>query len=345
MATTIESRTMTTARDHQIDQFLKTTDWKESRREAMRPDASARQYFRLTKNGKSAILMDAAPPFEEVGTFRRKAEIFRHYGWRIPNIFACDETLGLLILEDFGDVSFATLLADGGDAGSLYNDAIDNLIHLHRQDTTVAKKLPHLDDGRLVYLATWLIEWYVPMVQPQNLSRVIRERFIELWMDAFSVLRHVPMHAAHLDFQFHNLMRCAGKTAIEKCGVLDFQDACFAPITADLVLLLQNAREDVQQTIVESGLKRYLDAFPKISRDDFHASFAAFSAHNAMRILGLFARLKMRDGKGQYLQHIPRNLKYLEQSLKHPALAPIREWFDTHVPTEKRLAIPGLRAA
>ncbi len=332
-------------REQQIEEFLRQSGWAAAARERLREDASARRYFRLRQNGQSAILMDAAPPYEETGVFTAKAEIFRSYGWHVPKILSSDPVAGFLLLEDFGDESFAASLAHGGNAESLYHDAVAALIHLHAQNNLRAGELPKLDDGRLVYWATWLIEWYVPMIQPQTLSRTIRERFIELWVDAFDVMRAVPHHALHLDFQFHNFMLLAGKNGFARCGILDFQDACFGPITGDLVMLLQNAREDVDQKIVVSCLAKYHNAFPKIPRADFDASYAAFSAHNAMRILGLFARLKIRDGKEQYLQHIPRNLKYLEQSLLHPALAQIREWFDTHVPREKRLLLPGLKVA
>jgi hypothetical protein len=334
-----------TDRNHQIDQFLSANGWADAKREAMREDASARKYYRVTRGNTTAIVMDAAPPFEEVSSFADKSEIFRHYEWSIPKIYARADEHGLLLIEDFGSTSFADAMRSGTPAEMLYDLAIDALIHMHGQNNIVAQKLPPLDDGRLVYLATWLIEWYIPMIQPQTLSRTIRERFIELWMDAFKILRAAPMHAIHLDYQFHNLMWLPNRAGFQSCGVLDFQDACFGPVTADLVMLLQDAREDVPDAIVTHAMRRYLTAFPNIRADDFHASYAVFAAHNAARILGLFARLKMREGKGQYLKHIPRNLAYLEKNLQHPALAPIREWFDTHVPRDKRLAIPGLAAA
>jgi N-acetylmuramate 1-kinase len=312
----------------------------------LREDASARRYYRLAlADGQTRIIMDAAPPFEETKIFAAKSKILASCGWSVPEIFAADSANGFLLLEDFGDHSFADRLAQGGDAAELYFLAVDNLIHLHRQPLNLVSSLPEWGTPRLTYLVSWLIEWYVPLVQPQTLSRVIREEFIDLWAAQYAVLHRVPRHACHLDYQFHNFMHRPGKSGLARMGILDFQEAAIGPVVADLVMLLENARAEVPPAIVTACIERYLAAFPHIDRADFDAAFATASAHNAARILGLFARLKIRDGKGQYLEHIPRNLRYFEKSLQHPALAAIRDWFDAYVPASKRLAIPGLRAA
>lgn len=333
------------ARDSIIQNFLDKNNYKGFAISPLREDASARKYYRAKKDGTSYVVMDAPPPFEEISEFVRKAEIFKSLGLRTPRIFASDAAHGLLLLEDFGDQSYGDLRKAGHDQKALYKDAVDVLIHAHKQPVKLTHHLPPLSDVRLTYLVSWIIEWYIPLVQPQTLSRVIRERFFELWSDAYQTWRKVPQHAVHLDYQFHNLMRLPGNSAAERCGILDFQDACYGPVTSDLVLLLQDAREDVPADIAKAGIDQYLAAFPEISRADFEAAYAINAAHNASRIVGLFARLKMRDKKPQYLGHIPRNLRYLEESLRHPALAPIKEWFDTYVPEHLRLNIPELKAA
>jgi aminoglycoside/choline kinase family phosphotransferase len=332
-------------RDTLVKNFLDQHGWAKAVPERLKEDASFRQYWRVRNGDKTSIVMDAAPPFEEVKKFVRDGAIFRQYGLHTPEILAVDEKNGLLLLEDMGNTSFDQAIGKGHNVAELYKDAVDVLIHLHRQPADAARKLPTLDDARLTYLASWIIEWYIPLIQPQTLSRVIREKFFDLWVEAFATMRRVPQHIAHMDYQFHNLMLLPGKNAVERCGILDFQDAVFGPITCDLVLLLENAREDVPKIVQHNCLEQYLKAFPNLDRDAFEASFAIASALNASRILGLFSRLKVRDRKPQYLQHIPRNLKYLEQSLQHPALSKIKEWFDTHMPTEKRLAIPELKVA
>lgn len=328
-----------------MEKFIAASGWSDADIVALAPDASARNYFRLVRGNETRIIMDAAPPYEETDFFAAKAEIFRNCGWAVPQIFARDAMHGFLLLEDFGADSFAAQITAGANAQEYYFLAVDALIHLHRQPSSLVTALPVFSPARYTYLVSWLIEWYVPLVQPQPLSRVIREEFFDLWDRHFALLQRVPQHACHMDYQCHNFMDRPGQTGLARCGILDFQDAVVGPIMLDLVMLLENARADVPPAIVEACMARYLAAFPKIDRADFAAAYALASAHNAARILGLFARLKIRDHKSQYLQYLPRNLRYFEQSLQHPALTALRAWFDRYVPAEKRLAIAELRAA
>jgi aminoglycoside/choline kinase family phosphotransferase len=70
----------------------------------------------------------------------------------------------------------------------------------------------------------------------------------------------------------------------------------------------------------------------------FRAHYEVLGAQRNTKILGIFTRLWKRDGKASYLGFQPRVWSYLERSLEHPALAPVRAWFDANVPVEKRAA-------
>jgi aminoglycoside/choline kinase family phosphotransferase len=100
----------------------------------------------------------------------------------------------------------------------------------------------------------------------------------------------------------------------------------------------------VPAALAERLIGHYLDAFPEIREDDFRASYCAIGAQRSTRILGTFARLKLRDSKPGYLVHIPRVWRWLTQDLAHPALAPVKGWFDRHVPAERRNLPEALRA-
>jgi aminoglycoside/choline kinase family phosphotransferase len=90
--------------------------------------------------------------------------------------------------------------------------------------------------------------------------------------------------------------------------------------------------------------ERYLGAFPELDRNDFIRSAAILSAQRNCKILGIFTRLWKRDGKPQYLAHIPRVWRLLEGDLRHPALARIARWLERHLPPESRCR-PDLRSA
>ena len=64
--------------------------------------------------------------------------------------------------------------------------------------------------------------------------------------------------------------------------------------------------------------------------------FALMAAQRHARIIGLFVRLLRRDGKADYLPHLPRVWRMFERAVAHPALEPLRLWFDHHLPPPLR---------
>jgi hypothetical protein len=119
-------------------------------------------------------------------------------------------------------------------------------------------------------------------------------------------------------------------------GILDFQDALMGPAAYDLASLLQDARVDVAETteltLLGGYLRRRRAADPGFDGAYFIQIYVTLAAQRASKILGIFARLDQRDGKPQYLRHMPRIWGYLQRSLAHPALAPLTAWYGAHVP-------------
>ena len=142
------------------------------------------------------------------------------------------------------------------------------------------------------------------------------------------------------DFHSPNLLWLPERQGVARVGLLDFQDAVMGPAAYDLASLLQDARVDVPELIEIALLGRYVKTRREV--DDsfdpagFIAAYATLAAQRASKILGIFSRLDRRDGKPQYLRHIPRVWGYLQRSLAHPALAPLKEWYDAHVPAPQK---------
>ena len=124
---------------------------------------------------------------------------------------------------------------------------------------------------------------------------------------------------------------------MRSCGILDFQDAVVGPVTYDLMSLLEDARRDLSPSLVETMRTRYLAAFPATDREAFAVSWAVMAAQRHLRVIGTFARLKLRDGKPHYLVHMPRLWRYMDRCLAAPALAELRTWIDRYVPPERRV--------
>ena len=137
------------------------------------------------------------------------------------------------------------------------------------------------------------------------------------------------------DYHSPNLLWLPERDDIARIGVLDFQDALIGPAAYDVASLLQDARVDVPEAM-EMACSAATCARggddPEFDTAAFTHLYATLAAQRATKILGIFARLDRRDGKPQYLRHMPRLWNYLQRSLAHPALAPLQAWYATNVP-------------
>jgi aminoglycoside/choline kinase family phosphotransferase len=320
-----------------IAAFLAASGWGHAARRTLAGDASFRRYDRLEAPPFRAVLMDAPPPQEDVRPFLAVARLLRGLGLSAPGILAEDIAAGLLLLEDFGDATYTRLLAQGAAEEPLYALAVDLLIALHRAfDPAAASDVPPYDDARLLTEASLLVDWYLPAITGRPTDPALREEYLALWRGLLPLARAVPASLVLRDYHVDNLILLAERGGVAACGLLDFQDAVIGPVTYDLVSLLEDARRDVPAELAAAMRQRYLAAFPALDRDAFAASYAVLGAQRNCKIVGIFTRLWRRDGKPQYLGHIPRVWRLIESDVAHPALAPLAAWLDRHIPSPLR---------
>ncbi|MGQ0675035.1 MAG: aminoglycoside phosphotransferase family protein [Rhodospirillales bacterium] len=328
-----------------IDGFLAGQGWGKAARAKLPGDASFRRYVRLRRDGRTALLMDAPPEREDVRAYVAVARLLKRMGYSAPAILAEDPNNGLLLIEDFGDDTYTAVLARGHDEAALYRLAVDLLVDLQRRFAPAeGAGLPPYDDQRLLAEVSLLTDWFLPAATGGSLSASDRGDYLGLWQGLFAAARAVPETLVLRDYHIDNLMLIGGRQGLASCGVLDFQDAVIGPSSYDLVSLLEDARRDIAPGLAGAMYKRYLDAFPALDRAQFAASYAILGAQRSAKILGIFTRLCVRDGKRVYLRHIPRVWRLLEHDLKHPALGAMRAWFDRAVPAALRGVPAGLAA-
>lgn len=329
-----------------IARFLKRAGWADATRSTLAGDASFRRYDRLVRGAERAVLMDAPPPMEDVRPFVRVDTLLVDMGLSAPRILERDEAEGLLLLEDLGDDTYTRVLENGADEAALYELAVDTLVALQRRIAAdgVPGDVPPYDDAALLEEATLLTDWYLPAVFGRDTPAGVRDDYCARWRAAFVEARRVPDTLVLRDYHVDNLMWLRDREGVAACGLLDFQDARIGPVSYDPVSLFEDARRDVPGALTARLLRRYLGAFPALDRAAFEASYAIMGAQRSAKILGIFTRLDRRDGKPQYLTHIPRVWRWLEGDLAHPALAAVREWFERHVPREARVT-PTAKAA
>jgi N-acetylmuramate 1-kinase len=323
------------ARDAAARRFLSATAWAGAAMAPLPGDASFRRYFRLAGGPSPALLMDAPPPHEDVRSYRRIAAHLVALGLTAPRVHAADDDAGFLLIEDFGDTTFARALAAGAPARPLYELATDALVALHARADAAAIDLPAYDAAAMLEKAALFLDWYMPRAGRKP-DAAQRRRFAAAWA---AVLPRAAAGAPTLvlrDFFVENLMLAPGRAGAARCGLLDFQDAAIGPRAYDLMSLVEDARRDVPAEIRAGMLARYFAAFPDLDRAGFLAAATVCAAQRHCRVLGVFARLASRDGKPAYLAHVPRLWRLMERALSQPVMAPVKAWFDAEAPPPLR---------
>ena len=296
----------------ELARFLHAAGWSEARVAVLAGDASARRYFRLTRDGHSAVLMD--DPAGSVGRYLAMTGWLRARGFHAPEVLAEDEGQGLLLLEDLGDDLVARVLEQRPQAASGIYDRITDLIaELHRH--APPDFVPPLDGPALADQAGLFAEWYPPAAGApgagEGVAAAIAALHRELCADAAPVVSLRDFHAENI------VWRGDGPP-----GLLDFQDAVATHPAYELVSVLQDARRDIAPGIETRQIDRYLAA-TGADPDRFRAAYALLGAQRSLRIMGIFTRLCLRDGKPRYLDFMPRVWAAIRRDVAHPALAPL----------------------
>ncbi len=271
-------------------------------------DASFRRYFRIAAGGRTWIAMDAPPPREDCRPFVRVAGLLRAAGVNAPRIEAQDFERGFLLLTDFGDTTYLAAL-DEGNAGRLFGDAIAAL--LKWQLASRDGELPPYDEVLLARECGLFPEWYVARHLGTTLTAAQQAALSE--MIALIVARAAAQPAVyvHRDYMPRNLMLTDPNP-----GVLDFQDAVHGPITYDMVSLVRDAFLSWEEERVIDWAVRYWERARRaglpVGADfgEFYRDFEWMGLQRHLKVLGIFCRLKHRDGKPRYSEDLPRFFAY-----------------------------------
>ena len=294
-------------------QFLVGAGWGEARVAPLAGDASARRYFRLTGAQGNAVLMD--DPSGGCAPFAAMTRWLRGHGFGAPEMLAEDQAAGLLLVQDLGDDLVARVLAaQPGMAGQIYARITDFLVDLHRHP--VPDFVPPLDGERLAEQVGLFADWYPQAAggdpaPAAGIAPLIARLHAELAAD-------LPPVVALRDFHAENLI-WRGEAPL---GLIDYQDAVACHPAYDLVSALQDARRDVAPEIETDCIARYLAA-TGLDQGRFRAAYALLGAQRNLRIMGIFTRLCLRDGKPRYLDLMPRVWTHVLRDAAHPALAPL----------------------
>ncbi len=349
------------AREQAAQAFLEKSGYGAAQREAVAGDASGRRYERLLMPDEARFIFmdwpqsplpDAASSYAQQVHLGTKTDSFvcisaylRSLGLTAPRLFAADLAQGFLVLEDFGSLSLTELIdRKAPNLPIVYGEAIETLVQLHQ--TTPPNELKYdgashdlarLDRDILKTELGVFLDWYAPY-QNISLSETALAEWDAIWDIIFDKLfsasvgqeKDLPQVLVLRDFHSPNIMWCDAAQSLNRIGLIDVQDALIGAPAYDVVSLLQDARRDVSEQQAAHYLAHYL-ARTGFDEPRFMQTYYILGAQRNLRIAGVFARLAMRDGRAEYLAHLPRVFGYLSQCFKHADLRELDKWLQNHL--------------
>ena len=336
-------------------EFIAATDWRGGRVRDLAGDASNRRYFRIqnARGGAPAVLMDAPPAKgEALFPFLAVGEALRDLGFSAPRTFATDAERGFAIIEDLGDDLYARVCArDPASEIDLYERATDLLARLASipapadlsWNGTESPLAPY-DVAALEREALLVLEWWAPLASGAPVAADAVAEFRATIRAACADVAGDRSALVLRDFHAENLIWLPERGGLSAVGLLDYQDALAGSPAYDLVSLLEDARRDTDKSLRDGMFARFVSA-TGFNQSDFAVRYSTLGAQRNLKILGIFARLCVRDGKSEYLSLMPRVWRHLLRDLTAPALAPLRRFVETQIPAPTRSALARVEAS
>jgi N-acetylmuramate 1-kinase len=345
------------ARTLAIRDFLQEHGLADASRRWFQGDASTRA-FELVKGraGPELVLMDHPEkpdlsPVVNGRSYRQTARItwtvapfiavagaLQGHGFAAPQITAQDRSGGLLLMENLGQGKITD--ADGKPVACRYCAAVELLAELHA--TKIGRnlplgggetyQLPPYDRDALMIEARLMLDWYVPRKLGRAAPEAEAQRFESLWDGLIGRLAEAETGMILRDYHSPNIIWREDRQGKDRIGLVDIQDALYGPLSYDVSSLAQDARVSIPSDLEADIVSAYVRARVAAGGFDeasFRLSYAITALQRATKILGIFVRLDQRDGKPDYLKHLPRIEDYVRRAIRHPALANLAEFYSS----------------
>jgi len=299
-------------------------------------DASDRRYFRIIPSaGPAFVLALHAGPIEFATLpFANVAELFQQMPLPVPAILGRSNELGILALQDLGDV---TLQAHLGSApltehAALYRQAVALIELMQRRGAELQsdRYVPYtiaFDVEKLVWELNFFLKHFVEGYRASQLTAAEREAFDAAAGEIARELAAEPRVLCHRDYHSRNLMLHDGSVYI-----IDFQDARLGPDTYDLVSLLRDSYTDLPERQVDDLVAYFLALKHDPGNQDFRRRFDLMALQRNLKALGTFGYQTMTRRNPVYIQYIPRTLRYVRDSFdKHQRFARLRDVLAAHI--------------
>lgn len=310
----------------QIEAWIESLGYCDYKMEVVSADASYRKYYRLILKDKTFIVMDSSMQVESIYPFIDVSVRLLKSSVQIPRVYSQNLQDGYLLLEDLGDTHLINILNEMS-YKLVYMRSISEILKMQKSDTT---GLDLYDEEFLNFEMGLMQEWFLERYQNIYLSLEDKQdlnTILELVKD--EVLSQPQGYFVHRDFHSRNIM-FAGRG---KVWVIDYQDARIGALTYDLASLLKDVyikfdRAKILELVIEFKLLKGRE-LADVSDEQLIRWFDFTGLQRHIKILGIFARLKLRDNKPAYIKDIPMTLEYIYEMVElYPELEPLKRVLD-----------------
>jgi len=306
-------------------------------------DASFRKFYRLKSKKNSKIIIFASKKkyanlvaYSAVNNFLINNQILA------PRLYEHNLLKGILIVEDFGDITFNKILVKKNNKLQVYKKLVDLLIKI--QKIKPKSKLPSIinkphiiknySKSVLHKESDLFFDWYLPLFLSKKKNKRFKKKAKKILSQLYNRLNFSNSCFVHRDYHVQNLMKIK-----KKIGVIDSQDALIGNPAYDLVSLVDDVRIKTSSKLKSQICEYYLKKTKKISRikrEKFLEDFNILSVQRSLKIIGIFSRLFKRDKKKKYVKFIPYAWKLLEKRMSSKIFFELRNIFENNISKRTR---------
>jgi aminoglycoside/choline kinase family phosphotransferase len=298
-------------------------------------DASTRQYFRILRPDNPSVVLavyDAPFRFEEL-PFVNVCRLFTSIPLPIPAIAGHADDIGILILEDLGDVTLQAHLGvtKPAEHNALYRQAVEFIFRMQRKGAELQSDefIPYriaFDRDKLMWEMNFFVKHFLEAYRGVTITPAAREALNEEFLLVVDELASEPRVLCHRDYHSRNLM-----LHDRSLYIIDFQDARLGPDTYDLASLLRDSYIDLSEERVNELIHAYLElgGAARATSDafqEYRRRFDLMSVQRNLKALGTFGFQTTSRTNPVYIQYIPRTVSYVRTNLaRYPRFARLRE--------------------
>ena len=301
-------------------------------------DASFRKFYRIILKKSTKIIVSCRKEkyknliaYSAINKFLRSNKILT------PKLYSCDYSKGIILIEDFGDLTFYKILLKKKNKFFIYKKLVDLLIKI--QKIKPPKKIKNIigkshiinkySNKYLFEESNLFFDWYLPRFLSKKKSLDIKKKSNKILFKLYKKLNFPNIHFVHRDYHAQNLMK-VGK----KIGVIDTQDALIGNPAYDLVSLIDDVRIRTSKKLKNQIYTYYLSKASKkyrLNSKKFLNDFNILSVQRSLKIIGIFSRLFKRDEKKQYLKLIPYTWQLLEMRMKSKIFLELKKILEDNI--------------